>query len=106
MAPLGFFFIALPCLAIAAFTGFAACRAQHHRAFKVLAAALLTAGLTCARVRIGIIVRFLTLQPEREHIGNDEACDRMTGTSPKTSTPFSPEPGTSCAHAPLCTPRR
>ncbi|MEV6699151.1 hypothetical protein AB0M68_18515 [Streptomyces sp. NPDC051453] len=61
MAELGFLFITLPCLAIAAFTGFAACRAQRHRAFKVLAAALLTAGLTCALVPIGIIVWFLTL---------------------------------------------
>ncbi|WP_405479967.1 hypothetical protein [Streptomyces sp. NBC_00009] len=61
MAAPGFFLIALPCLAIAAFTGFAACRAQRRRAFKALAAVLLTAGLTCALIPIGIIVRFLTL---------------------------------------------
>jgi hypothetical protein len=61
VAALGFFFITLPCLATAAFTGFAACRAQRRRAFKVLAAALLTTGLTRALIPIGIIVWFLTL---------------------------------------------
>ncbi|MFF1393244.1 hypothetical protein ACFVZD_05410 [Streptomyces sp. NPDC058287] len=60
MAALGFFFIALPCLAIAAFTGFAACRAQRQRVFKALAGRLLTAGLTCALVPSGIIVWFMT----------------------------------------------
>ncbi|MGW6154851.1 hypothetical protein ACWFRM_17210 [Streptomyces sp. NPDC055144] len=61
MAALGFFFIALPCLVIAAFTGFAACRAQRRGAFKALAAVLLPAGLTCALIAIGIIIWFLTL---------------------------------------------
>ncbi|MFI9774419.1 hypothetical protein ACIHCV_06825 [Streptomyces sp. NPDC051956] len=61
MAAPGFFFITLPCLAIAAFTGFAGCRAQRRSVFKALAAVLLTAGLTCALIPIGIIVRFLTL---------------------------------------------
>ncbi|MFD8774037.1 hypothetical protein [Streptomyces sp. NPDC059916] len=51
----------MPCLAIAAFTGFAACRAQRRRAYKALAAAVLTAGLACALIPIGIIVWFLTL---------------------------------------------
>ncbi|MFD3477003.1 hypothetical protein [Streptomyces sp. NPDC058695] len=51
----GFFFITLPCLAIAAFTGFAACRAERRRVFKALTA-VLTAGLTCALIPIGIIV--------------------------------------------------
>ncbi|MFE5025375.1 hypothetical protein ACFRAO_19065 [Streptomyces sp. NPDC056656] len=61
MAALGFFSIALPCLAIAALTGFAACRGQRRRVFKALAAVLLTAGLTCALIPIGIVARFLTL---------------------------------------------
>ncbi|GAA1222431.1 MULTISPECIES: hypothetical protein [Streptomyces] len=51
----------MPCLAIAAFTGFAACRAQRRRAYKALAAVVLTAGLACALIPIGIIVWFLTL---------------------------------------------
>ncbi|MGW2076589.1 hypothetical protein ACWCOW_06655 [Streptomyces sp. NPDC001939] len=56
MAAPGFSFIALPCLAIASFTGFTACRAQRRRVFKALAAVPLTASLTCALVPIGIIV--------------------------------------------------
>ncbi|MFE4250901.1 hypothetical protein ACFRU3_15635 [Streptomyces sp. NPDC056910] len=61
LAALGFFFITLPCLAIAACTGFAACGAQRRRAYKALAAVVLTAGLACALIPIGIIVWFLTL---------------------------------------------
>ncbi|MFE6757726.1 hypothetical protein ACFVDQ_29675 [Streptomyces sp. NPDC057684] len=61
MAAPGFVFVTSPCLAIAAFTGFAACRAQRRRAFKALAAVLLTVGLTCALIPIVIIVWFLTL---------------------------------------------
>ncbi|MGW6138930.1 hypothetical protein [Streptomyces sp. NPDC055140] len=61
VAALGFYLIALSCLAIAAFTGFTACRAQCRGAFKALAAVLLPVGLTCALIPIGIIVWFLTL---------------------------------------------
>ncbi|MFB8268307.1 hypothetical protein ACFC96_17045 [Streptomyces sp. NPDC055955] len=60
VAALGFFFIVLPGLAIVAFAGFAACRARRQRFFKVLAAVLLTAGLTCALVPAGMIVWLLT----------------------------------------------
>ncbi|WP_373034563.1 hypothetical protein [Streptomyces sp. NRRL B-2790] len=44
--------------------------------------------------------------PRVRYIREHEACARMTGTSPTTSTTFSPEPETSCVRAPPCTPRR
>ncbi|MFF9485772.1 hypothetical protein [Streptomyces sp. NPDC014676] len=56
MAALGFVFITLPCLAIIGFTCFAACRAQKHEAFKVLAYACLAFGLACALVPVGVVV--------------------------------------------------
>ncbi|MFH9608499.1 hypothetical protein [Streptomyces sp. NPDC017448] len=61
MAALGFFFIVLPCLAIASFTCFAACRAQRHRAFKALAYVFLSAGLTCGLTPVAMVIRAATL---------------------------------------------
>ncbi|MEU6374280.1 hypothetical protein [Streptomyces sp. NPDC046909] len=56
MAALGFFFITLPCLAIIGFTCFAACRAQSHKVFKVLAYVCLALGLVCGLTPIGIVI--------------------------------------------------
>ncbi|MEW2074993.1 hypothetical protein ACFZAG_01175 [Streptomyces sp. NPDC012403] len=56
MAALGFVFITLPCLAIISFTCFAACRAQKHKIFKVLAHTFLAVGLACALVPVGVVV--------------------------------------------------
>ncbi|MFK4066691.1 hypothetical protein [Streptomyces sp. NPDC029674] len=61
MAALGLVFILLPCLSIIAFTGFAACRAQRPRVFKLLAALCLSAGLVCALVPVGTVTWFLFL---------------------------------------------
>ncbi|WP_258047188.1 hypothetical protein [Streptomyces sp. SM13] len=61
MAALGFFFIILPCLAIASFTCFAACRAQRHSAFKALAYGFLSVGLVCGLTPIAVLIRAATL---------------------------------------------
>ncbi|MGA5563119.1 hypothetical protein ACPCUV_18370 [Streptomyces platensis] len=61
MAAFGFVFVMLPCLAIAGFTCFAACRAQRHKAFKLLAGVCLTVGLTAALTPVGVLVWLLTL---------------------------------------------
>lgn len=61
VAALGFFFIVLPCLAIVSFTCFAACRAQQHRAFKVLAYVCLSGGLVCGLIPIAVLVHASTL---------------------------------------------
>ncbi|MFH9295494.1 hypothetical protein [Streptomyces sp. NPDC017520] len=61
MAALGFFFIVLPCLAIACFTCFAACRAQQHRAYKFLAYVCLSAGLVCGLTPIAVLLYASTL---------------------------------------------
>lgn len=55
MAALGFFFVIVPGLAIISFTGFAACRAQQHKIFKVLAYLLLSVGLVCVLTPVGLI---------------------------------------------------
>ncbi|MFF2011490.1 hypothetical protein ACFVWY_20770 [Streptomyces sp. NPDC058195] len=56
MAALGFFFIILPCLAIASFTCFAACRAQQRRVFKGLAYVCLTVGLVGGLTPVGVLI--------------------------------------------------
>lgn len=61
MAALGFFFITLPCLAIASFTCFAACHAQQRKAFKVLAVVCLSVGLVCGLTPVGIVIWASTL---------------------------------------------
>jgi hypothetical protein len=56
MEALGLVFVVLPCLAIISFTCFAACRAQRHKAFKVLAYACLCFGLVCGLTPIGFVI--------------------------------------------------
>ncbi|MFG2613433.1 hypothetical protein [Streptomyces anulatus] len=55
MAALGFFSVVLPFLSIVSFTCFAACRAQQHRAFKVLAYVCLPVGLVCGLTPIAVL---------------------------------------------------
>ncbi|MEV2264309.1 hypothetical protein OG473_19900 [Streptomyces anulatus] len=61
MAALGFFSVVLPCLSIVSFTCFAACRAQQHRAFKVLAYVCLPVGLACGLTPIAVLTHASTL---------------------------------------------
>ncbi|MFJ9110923.1 hypothetical protein [Streptomyces sp. NPDC102283] len=61
VAALGFFFIVLPCLAVVSFTSFAACRAQQHRAFKVLAYVCLSVGLVCGLTPVAVLMYASTL---------------------------------------------
>ncbi|WP_239111969.1 hypothetical protein [Streptomyces anulatus] len=61
MAALGFFFIVLPCLAVISFICFAACRAQQHRAFRLLAYGCLAAGLLCGLTPIAVLLWASTL---------------------------------------------
>ncbi|MEV6438791.1 hypothetical protein [Streptomyces anulatus] len=64
MAALGFFSVVLPCLSIVSFTCFtcfAACRAQQHRAFKVLAYVCLPVGLVCGLTPIAVLTHASTL---------------------------------------------
>lgn len=61
MAALGFFFIALPCLAIVSFVCFAACRAQRQKPFKALAYVCLCFGVVCTLTPIGVVGWALSL---------------------------------------------
>ncbi|CAL9510366.1 hypothetical protein SUDANB70_03636 [Streptomyces sp. enrichment culture] len=61
MAGLAFVFVFLPCLAIISFTCCAACRAQQHKAFKVLASACLCLGLVSGLVPVGVLIWASTL---------------------------------------------
>ena len=61
MAGIGFVFIMLPCLAIISFTCFAACRAQRHKALKLLAHVCLAVGLTAARTPVAFVIWLSTL---------------------------------------------
>ncbi|MYR16039.1 hypothetical protein GTY62_36665 [Streptomyces sp. SID724] len=61
VAALGFLFIVLPCLAVVSFTCFAACRAQQHRAFELLAYGCLSVGLVCGLTPIAVLLWASTL---------------------------------------------
>ncbi|BCK70673.1 hypothetical protein Srufu_046260 [Streptomyces libani subsp. rufus] len=61
MAAFGFIFVMLPCVAIAGFTCFAACRAQRHTAFKLLAGVCLTVALAATLTPVGALVWLFTL---------------------------------------------
>lgn len=59
MAAIGFFFVILPALAIIAFTGFAACRAQHSKVIRALAYPLLAFGVICGLPAVGVLGWFV-----------------------------------------------
>jgi len=61
VAAFGFVFVMLPCLAIAGFTCFAACRAQRPKVFKLLAGVCLTVGLAAALTPVGVMLWLFTL---------------------------------------------
>ncbi|GFE16366.1 hypothetical protein Sgleb_44130 [Streptomyces glebosus] len=61
MAAFGFIFVMLPCVAIAGFTCFAACRAQRHTAFKLLAGVCLAVALAAALTPVGVLAWLFTL---------------------------------------------
>jgi hypothetical protein len=60
MAALGVV-IMLLYLAAGCFICFAACRAQRHKAFKIMAVVFLSAGLACAAILVGVgVLTFVT----------------------------------------------
>jgi hypothetical protein len=60
VAALGFP-IGMLLLATVSFTCFAACRAQRHKVFKIMAVVFLCAGLVCALIPVGLVVWALIL---------------------------------------------